>query len=104
MHQNNQKHIPVLLGPVIEYLAPKPGETYLDLTAGYGGHAQAILEQTNQAPVVLVDRDSEATEHLHSQFKAGNIAVIQSDFLSASRELRQKGEQFDLILADLGIS
>jgi len=104
MHQNNQKHIPVLLGPVLEYLAPKPGETYLDLTAGYGGHAQAVLEQTNQTPAVLVDRDSDAIAHLHSQFKADNVAVIHSDFLSASQELLQKGETFDLILADLGIS
>ncbi|HSX44129.1 MAG TPA: 16S rRNA (cytosine(1402)-N(4))-methyltransferase RsmH [Candidatus Saccharimonadales bacterium] len=104
MHQNNQKHIPVLLGPVLEYLAPRPGETYLDLTAGYGGHAQAVLDKTHQALATLVDRDSDAIQHLHSQFKAKNIAVIQADFLSASRELHQKGEHYDLILADLGIS
>lgn len=104
MHQNNQKHIPVLLGPVLEYLAPKPGETYLDLTAGYGGHAQAVLEQTHQAPATLVDRDSDAIQHLHSQFKADNVAIIHTDFLSASKELTEKGEQYDLILADLGIS
>lgn len=103
MHQNNQIHIPVLLGPVIEYLAPRPGETYLDLTAGYGGHAREILEKT-KGPAVLVDRDSEAIQYLQSQFKAENVSIIHKDFLSVSQELRQKGEQFDLILADLGIS
>ena len=32
-------HIPVLLSDVLEYLSPKLGESYLDLTAGYAGHA-----------------------------------------------------------------
>jgi 16S rRNA (cytosine1402-N4)-methyltransferase len=103
MHQNNQIHIPVLLGSVLDYLAPRPGETYLDLTAGYGGHAREILEKT-QASAVLVDRDSEAIQYLQSQFKAENVSVIHKDFLSASQALRQKGQQFDLILADLGLS
>ena len=42
----NEIHIPVLLNDVVRSLAPKPGERYLDLTAGYGGHAAKILEVT----------------------------------------------------------
>ena len=43
MHQN-QKHNPVLLNEVLHYLNPKTGDRYLDLTAGYGGHAEEILK------------------------------------------------------------
>jgi 16S rRNA (cytosine1402-N4)-methyltransferase len=37
-------HIPVLLETVTRLLGPRRGETYLDCTAGLGGHAQRIAE------------------------------------------------------------
>ncbi|MEO5949228.1 MAG: 16S rRNA (cytosine(1402)-N(4))-methyltransferase, partial [Candidatus Saccharimonas sp.] len=39
-------HVPVLLENVLQELQPQSGENYLDLTAGYGGHARAILQRT----------------------------------------------------------
>jgi len=107
MHQeNNQniKHIPVLLQEVLQCLDPKQGENYLDLTAGYGGHAVEILERTkNPSDTVLVDRDKNAVEELQKRF--GKTADVRhQDFLSASDELRGEQVLFDLILADLGVS
>lgn len=102
IHSN--EHIPVLLGPVLRYLDPKAGESYLDLTAGYGGHAGAILERT-EAPeqAVLVDRDTNAIAALAS-FATQRARLIHRDFLSASQELAAAGRRFDLVLADLGVS
>lgn len=98
-------HVPVLLSQVLQYLDPKPGESYLDVTAGYGGHAAAVLELT-QAPTraVLIDRDPQAVEHLTNKFQENPPTIIKNDFWRATEELKQKGEQFDLILADLGVS
>ncbi len=105
MHQNtNTNHAPVLLNEVLSYLMPNPGETYLDITAGYGGHAQAILDMTQNAPAVLIDRDQQAVNYLSTKFNNQPIEVVKSDFLKASYELRESGRQFDLILADLGVS
>ncbi len=105
MHQSNSKiHAPVLLREVLEYLDPKPGETYLDLTAGYGGHAQAIRAHTNGWPVTLVDRDQMAVAYLQQHFAGHNSEIRWQDFLSASRELIEERQQFDMILADLGVS
>jgi 16S rRNA (cytosine1402-N4)-methyltransferase len=102
---NNHLHIPVLLQPVLQYLNPKDGESYLDLTGGYGGHASAILDQTkNPTASVLVDRDSNAITELRKRFSADGVDVRQADFYSASRHLVEQGRQFDLILADLGVS
>jgi 16S rRNA (cytosine1402-N4)-methyltransferase len=104
MHQAKNEHIPVLLQPVLQYLDPKPGEAYLDLTAGYGGHAQQILERT-QAPdqAVLVDRDTHAIAALQRFEKLG-VRLMHRDFLSASEELVGEDKRFDVILADLGVS
>ena len=111
MHQNKNQdkqveleHVPVLLTAVLQYLDPRAGETYLDLTAGYGGHAAAILERTgNPAGSVLVDRDEAAIRRLQARFN-NQIELRRQDFLQASRELSEAGRKFDLILADVGVS
>ncbi len=97
-------HKPVLLKEVLQYLQPQKGESYLDVTAGYGGHAQAVLDRT-QSPekAVLVDRDAAAIAYLKQQL-ADKMRIIHQDFLSASRILQGEGQTFDMILADLGLS
>lgn len=97
-------HIPVLLDATLEVLEPKAGESYLDLTAGYGGHAGAIIERTgNYKDSVLVDRDDYAIEHL-SALAAKGANLMHSDFESAATRLHEDGKTFDLILLDLGVS
>jgi 16S rRNA (cytosine1402-N4)-methyltransferase len=98
-------HIPVLIHEVIDRLAPKAGQSYLDLTAGYGGHAQAVLDIT-KAPseMVLVDRDEQAVTALKKRFAGSGATITHQDFLSALRELTDTGKKFDNILADLGVS
>lgn len=107
MHQEDQNHLhqPVLLEQVLESLSPEEGNSYLDLTGGYGGHASAVLEKTkNPRRTVLVDRDPAAIEQLTKRFGDQGVGLLQSDFLSASELLKSKGAKFDLILADLGVS
>ncbi len=104
MHQNkNTSHQPVLLGQVLHYLAPQTGESYLDLTAGYGGHAESIMLRAGGRSI-LVDRDDNATEFLAQQWGGDQVAIRHQDFLTASQELAATGERFDMILADLGVS
>lgn len=104
-NQNNNLHVPVLLHEVLQYLDPKEGETYLDLTAGYGGHAAAVLERTgNTEGAVLIDRDANSITELSKRFEGQPVTILHNDFLGASRELSKHARQFDLILADLGVS
>ncbi len=102
--QKQKDHIPVLVDEVLDTLKPNKGDSYLDLTAGYGGHASEILALT-KAKATLVDRDSNAVEVLRESFKKSkNITIMHSDFLSATRKLVEAREKYDLILADLGVS
>lgn len=105
MHVQNQSvHVPVLLGAVLQYLAPAAGESYLDLTAGYGGHAAAVLALTTRPDrAVLIDRDADAIAALQPWAEQGAL-LLHQDFRQASRDLLSQRRQFDVILADLGAS
>lgn len=97
-------HIPVLLEATLRELAPKAGESYLDLTAGYAGHAKAVLNVTGEyKESVLVDRDDYAIQHLAPLENQG-IRLMHTDFATAAKQLVKEGKAFDLILIDLGVS
>jgi len=97
-------HVPVLLEASLQSLHPSVGESYLDLTAGYGGHAREFLANTeNYADAVLVDRDDYAIERLKPLSDKG-ARLLHTDFVSAAKQLIQEGRQFDNVLVDLGVS
>jgi 16S rRNA (cytosine1402-N4)-methyltransferase len=100
----NLLHVPVLLESTLELLDPKKGESYLDLTAGYGGHANRILDITgNFAETTLVDRDDSAIKCLEPLSNRG-VRLLHTDFVTAARQLTDEGQKFNMILVDLGVS
>ncbi len=104
-YSKNHIHIPVLLDDTVQLLNPQTGENYLDLTAGYGGHARVILEKIGKDGhgSVLVDRDDYAIQHL-SSLDTKNAQLMHTDFLSAAEQLVKEKRQFDMLLVDLGVS
>jgi 16S rRNA (cytosine1402-N4)-methyltransferase len=87
---------------VVQLLNPAKGETYLDLTAGYGGHAQTIMQKTGAA-ATLVDRDENAIKHIRD-LGLDNVTLLHQDFAQAAEQLVKDQQTFDLILVDLGVS
>lgn len=51
-----QRHVPVMLSEVLQYLNPQKGEVYVDATFGNGGYSKAILE-AEDCKVIALDRD-----------------------------------------------
>jgi 16S rRNA (cytosine1402-N4)-methyltransferase len=104
MNTPQQLHQPVLLERTLDFLAPKKGESYLDLTAGYGGHARQVIDAIGDAHLAtLVDRDDFAIQNLKALQEAG-ARVLKSDYAAAAKNLAGAGESFDMILIDLGVS
>lgn len=98
-------HQPVLLSEVLEVLRPQPGESYMDLTAGYAGHASEILDATqNYKDSVLIDRDENAIQVLKARYKNRPIRILEADFYSAVLQEIECGNAFDMILMDFGVS
>jgi 16S rRNA (cytosine1402-N4)-methyltransferase len=97
-------HIPVLRDEVLRLLNPQPGETYFDGTAGYGGHAAAVLERIGPSgAAILVDRDADAVKQLSERFKSGS-EIMHDDYASTAEQLRKQGRNVDMVLLDLGVS
>jgi 16S rRNA (cytosine1402-N4)-methyltransferase len=98
------QHIPVLLQATLDVLKPQKGDSYLDLTAGFGGHASKVIASIGDAKLAtLVDRDEIAITALRPLQEAG-ARVLKNDYASAARQLQKAGERFDMILLDLGVS
>ena len=97
-------HVPVLLDATLTLLDPQKGESYLDLTAGYGGHARAFIERTgNETSTTLVDRDDYAISKL-KEFEDKGSRLLHTDFVTAAKQLIEEGSRYDIVLIDLGVS
>jgi len=96
-------HQPVLLREVLGFLAPQPGQRYLDCTFGGGGHTRALLEAAPGTQVVALDRDPAAggrAAALADEF-SGRLQWIDKDF-GRLGDLAET--DFDGVLFDLGVS
>ncbi|MDQ1471406.1 MAG: rRNA (cytosine1402-N4)-methyltransferase [Bryobacterales bacterium] len=95
------QHYPVLLAETLEYLAINPTGTYLDCTAGLGGHTTAIAAQLTQGGrLISNDRDPQSLEMAmrNSAEFSERIEFQHAEF----SELSLTG--LDGLVADLGVS
>lgn len=95
-----EKHIPVLLGAVMDVLGDVRGLHILDATFGAGGYSRAFLNAG--ASVVAFDRDPNVrpdADAMCAEF-GDRFTFVPKPF-SAMSELNEK---FDAIVFDLGIS
>jgi 16S rRNA (cytosine1402-N4)-methyltransferase len=122
-------HVPVLLAETVGALAPARGETYLDCTAGLGGHAEAVGGAMGEGTIVLNDADpgnlARAQERVlgstggrgsaaqapsgtgQAQAASGTrpgVIALRGNFADAPRRLQEMGLAADMVLADLGFA
>ncbi|MFN6531251.1 16S rRNA (cytosine(1402)-N(4))-methyltransferase RsmH [Nostoc sp. ChiSLP03a] len=95
-------HIYVLGREVIEGLAVRAGEHYLDVTVGGGGHSRLILEAAPNVRVTAIDQDEDALAAARKELSefGDRIQFIYSNFA----DYEFPPNTFDGILADLGVS
>ena len=94
-------HVPVLLGPLIEAVAPVSGR-WLDGTFGAGGYARALLEAGADI-VIAVDRDPLAFELARDWAKdyGERLKLVQGVFSELDHHA---GGPLDGVVLDLGVS
>ena len=103
-------HIPICVKEILSILDPKPGETGLDATLGFGGHSQEILRRlepggrlfaTDVDPIELPRTE---TRLRGLGFSGKTFIAKKMNFAGILGLLPEAGGGFDFILADLGVS
>ncbi|MCM1299019.1 MAG: 16S rRNA (cytosine(1402)-N(4))-methyltransferase RsmH [Firmicutes bacterium] len=98
-------HKSVLLKESVEGLNIDPSGTYIDCTAGGGGHSLEIAKRLRGGRLICFDRDSEAIEAAKIRLKDYSPIFVNRNFADMKEVLRELGiEGADGILMDLGVS
>lgn len=107
MINNLQIHKPVLLNEVIKLISVKPNGTYVDCTAGFGGHSQAIASKlSKQGRLICIDQDQDAVDYLKKLFSNDQrIEVVHDNFVNVKSVFKQCNiQKADGVIVDLGVS
>ena len=104
-------HVPILTAEIMEALDPRPGDTAVDCTLGYGGHARAMLQRIQPGGKLLgLDVDPlelPKTEARMRRLGFGPDVFVARRFNFAGLPAALAAEALagvDCLLADLGVS
>jgi 16S rRNA (cytosine1402-N4)-methyltransferase len=106
------QHRPILVDEILERLALQPGERGADVTFGYGGHSEAILEKLQPGGQLLaLDVDAKQLPRSEQRLrKLGygeqQLIVRRSNYAGLAAVLAEIAwvNGVDFLLADLGLS
>lgn len=104
---HNPRHTPVMLRQVVELLAPKPGEVYVDGTAGFGGHAAAVGALVGPTGTVILndmDPGNLAAASRYAEATGARVVSIPGNFASLPAVMSERSMATDMFLADLGFA
>jgi len=103
---NELRHEPVMLGEVLHFLDPRPGETIVDCTLGGGGHARAIcrrMEGTGR--LIGIEQDADALERARAALHDCPVTFVHDNFRHLDNILSSLSVAgVDGVLLDLGVS
>ncbi|MBN2483917.1 MAG: 16S rRNA (cytosine(1402)-N(4))-methyltransferase RsmH [Candidatus Omnitrophica bacterium] len=103
-------HRPVCVNEILEILNPFPGQTGLDATLGFGGHAAELLKRiVPGGRLFAIDVDPLELARTEKRLRAmgyskQELIITRSNFAGMAKLLSSAGGGFDFILADLGVS
>ncbi|HEY1188289.1 MAG TPA: 16S rRNA (cytosine(1402)-N(4))-methyltransferase RsmH [Gemmata sp.] len=102
------EHVPVLLAEVLAALNPQPGQTVVDCTLGFAGHALELLRRVGpDGLLVATDLDAGNIEPARPKLESagGLFSLHHTNFAGLPTVLALEGvPQVDGLLADLGMS
>lgn len=102
-------HRSICVQEILQVLKVQPGETGLDATLGYGGHALELLKALNKEGILFAtDVDPYELPRTRERLQAlgygeEHLQIRQMNFSGIERLTYEAG-LFDFVLADLGVS
>ena len=102
------KHIPVLFHEIMDIMAPKPGEVFVDCTLGGGGHSKGFLERISpDGTLIGIDQDTNALAAAKQNLSDydGRVTYVHSNYSNLDEILSTYApDGVDGILFDIGVS
>ncbi len=104
-------HRPIMVREILEVLRPRPGETAVDCTLGYGGHSRELLQAVQPGGKLIgLDTDPLELPKTEERLRAIGLPVeslilVRTNFAGLGKVLSEHSpEGADVVLADLGLS
>ena len=102
------KHIPVLFHEIMDIMAPKAGEVFVDCTLGGGGHSRGFLERMgDDGRLIGIDQDTNALKAAQDNLAefGERVTYVHSNYNNLDEILNQYApDGVDGILFDIGVS
>lgn len=97
-------HKSVLFDEAIKSLNIDNSKTFVDGTAGGGGHSREIAK--NAKALIAIDQDPDAIQVLHERLDSfDNVTIVQNNFENVKSIVNELGlDGIDGMLLDLGVS
>ncbi len=104
-------HRPIMVQEIMELLRPRPGDTAVDCTVGYGGHSRELLRAIQPSGrLIALDADPLELPKTEQRLRElgippESLIVVRTNFAGFTRTLAEHApEGADVVLADLGLS
>src|SRR3954447_1575458 len=100
-------HLPVMPGEALSLLNVRSDGTYMDATAGLGGHSGLIAQRLTTGLLISSDRDPKSLEMARQNTEqwSERIRFVHGPFSRLAEALESVGvSKVDGLLADLGVS
>jgi 16S rRNA (cytosine1402-N4)-methyltransferase len=99
------RHVPVLTAEVLGLLRPAPGEVFVDVTLGAGGHARLLAEHLQPGGrLIALDRDPAMIDLARPRLEGLPVTLVHANFDRLRDVLDEQGvAAADGVLADLGV-
>ncbi len=101
-------HSAIMKEEVVNALITNKSGTYLDLTVGFGGHADHIIKNLDsQARLIGLDCDPDAFKYSFKRFRAlkDKVTILNENYINYEKVLNKLNiNEVDGVLMDLGVS
>ena len=106
MVSSDEPHVPVMMDEALRLLRVIPEGTYVDATAGAGGHAAQIASRLSGGRLIALDRDPAAIELAAKRLQAYScVTLVKANYSELLSVLSRLGiASVDGILLDAGVS
>ncbi|MFB6346251.1 MAG: 16S rRNA (cytosine(1402)-N(4))-methyltransferase RsmH [bacterium] len=105
MSDRTLQHEPVMTAELLEVMDLQQSNTVIDATAGFGGHARAVLDVLGpDGRLIGFERDPEVFTEAKERLQDPRVHLVNSNYRRMAESLPDDVDNVDAVYFDLGVS